>query len=357
MTSIRDNEGVRVQEALTCYLCEEEGLLLYSGLRDRLFAAPGEWNLRRCPGCGLIWLDPMPIPQDIGKLYVEYLTHTIDDAVVNDAAIIDQLSLRKGLKRGILSAGFGYKEMPKDWKEEIGGQILSRFSPLRERIGSNVMWLDGSKRGRLLDVGCGSGRFLAKMRNFGWEVTGVEPDPKAVEVARKVLDIEVCQGTLEDTEFTQDSFDALTMSHVIEHVADPLVLLKECKRVLKPGGRLVLVTPNVESLGAWAFNQAWLHWDPPRHLFLFSPRTLTRCVESAGLRILTLRTSALEAPSMWTQSRHLRRDGLIPGGRPIEPGLAMRLVALAFGGLEHLAGVFRPLGEEVMIIASKEIAG
>ena len=107
MKTICENEGVRVREAPACYLCETEGRPFYSGLRDRLFAAPGEWNLRRCPSCGLVWLDPMPIPQDIGKLYDEYFTHSIDDPVIDN-----QRSLRKMARRGILGAGFGYKDSP-----------------------------------------------------------------------------------------------------------------------------------------------------------------------------------------------------------------------------------------------------
>ena len=193
---------------------------------------------------------------------------------------------------------------------------MSRFGPFRERIGSSVMWLDASRRGRLLDVGCGSGQFLANMRDLGWEVMGVEPDPEAARVAREKLGLEVCQGTLAESEFPQDSFDVVTMSHVIEHVPDPLGLLKECKGILKPGGRLVLVTPNIESLGARVFGEFWRGWEPPRHLFLFSPRTLSRCVESAGLQNRVLTTPANGARFMWTESRLLRRDGVLPGGRP-----------------------------------------
>ena len=349
MTLVCENEGVRVQEAPTCYFCGVEGQSLYSGLRDRLFGAPGTWDLRCCPSCGLVWLDPQPIPEDIGKLYAEYFTHSIDDAVTNNRP-----SIRKSVKRGILSAGFGYKDIAKDWKEKAVGQMFSKFSPFREKVGGSVMWLDASKRGCLLDVGCGNGQFLANMRDLGWEVVGVEPDPEAVRVAREMLGLQVYQGTLAETNFPPNSFDAVTMSHVIEHVNDPVSLLVECNRVLKPGGHLALVTPNIDSLGARTFDQAWLHWDPPRHLLLFSPSTLKRCVESAGLRIRELRTPSSEAPQTWMTSRLLRRDGVIPEGRVVGPGLTRRLEAIAFLALEHLTRIVRPRGEEVVIVASKE---
>lgn len=79
--SVRINEGIRVNEAPLCLLCSNEGLPLYQGLRDRLFSAPGTWALMRCPKCGLVWLNPRPVPQDIGKLYEYYYTHDTADHI------------------------------------------------------------------------------------------------------------------------------------------------------------------------------------------------------------------------------------------------------------------------------------
>jgi hypothetical protein len=78
MTTICENEGIKVQDVPACYLCDAEGHILYTGLRDRLFGAPGEWNLQQCPNptCGLIWLDPMPTEADLQKIYATYYIST-----------------------------------------------------------------------------------------------------------------------------------------------------------------------------------------------------------------------------------------------------------------------------------------
>ncbi|MGH2395464.1 MAG: class I SAM-dependent methyltransferase [bacterium] len=128
--------------------------------------------------------------------------------------------------------------------------------------------VQSAPRGRLLDVGCGSGRFLVHMRDLGWEVTGVEPDPVAVRVAHRSFHLNVASGTLEDAGFPESCVDVVTMNHVIEHVPDPISSLRECNRVLREGGRLVVVTPNVHSLGHWYFNHSWRGLEVPRHLQL-----------------------------------------------------------------------------------------
>jgi len=84
-------------------IVQHEGVLLYQGLRDRLFGAPGTWSLIRCPNCDLAWLNPRPIENDIGKLYTEYYTHQHEDSSKKRLA-----SLRKAVKTSILQSAFGY---------------------------------------------------------------------------------------------------------------------------------------------------------------------------------------------------------------------------------------------------------
>lgn len=103
-------------------------------------------------------------------------------------------------------------------------------------------------------------------RCVNWdEVMGVEPDQEAVRIAREQFRLEIFQGTLEEARFPDDNFDAITLNHVIEHVTDPISLLTECRRILKPVGKLVVVTPNIWSPGARLFGKACevgnLQWD------------------------------------------------------------------------------------------------
>jgi 2-polyprenyl-3-methyl-5-hydroxy-6-metoxy-1,4-benzoquinol methylase len=157
-----------------------------------------------------------------------------------------------------LAAGFGYRSLTKGTSDTIVGRILSRFGLLADIFGGLVMWLSPSPCGQLLDVGCGSGHFLARMRSLGWQVRGVGPDAEAVRVARGHFDLNVYHGTLVDARFPANEFDAVTMNHVIEHVPDSIQVLQDCRRVLKTSGRLVIVTPNAASLGRSRFARAWM---------------------------------------------------------------------------------------------------
>lgn len=345
---VRVNEGIRVQEHSLCRLCSSQGVSLHQGLKDRLLGVPGVWTLLRCPNCGLVWLNPRPVPEDMGKLYTEYYTHAVSEPVPRRLE-----RLRKAVKRGILASAFGYDGLAKDGVEKSLGWLWARVGLLRDIAGGAVMWLHGSGRGRILDVGCGKGEFLANMRNLGWEVVGVEPDPKAVNLARKQYDLDTYQGTLEEAGFPEESFDVITMNHVIEHLPDPISTLRECHRVLRPGGSLVAVTPNIRSLGFRLFGQAWRGLEPPRHLYLFSTETLRTAAESTGFRGLELRTTSRTARWMWIASQLIRRDGMLPGRLPEGKGLGLQLEGLAFLALEYALNLIIDAGEELVLIASK----
>lgn len=346
-SSLVINEDIRAEERPLCFLCDCNGTILYQDLRDRLFAAPGTWAMLRCPKCGLIWLNPQPIPEDIGKLYSEYFTHNTLPQIPKKEPT---MSWRKIVKFSILNSGFGYRS---DGSNKFIGWMGSRLGPLRDIVGGIVMWLNGAHPGKLLDVGCGNGQFLATMREMGWEVLGVEPDGQAVKMAQKRFGLNVYEGALEKIAFPDDSFDAITMSHVVEHLSDPTGTLRECQRVLKRGGRLVLTVPNIESLGHRLYRESWRGLEVPRHLFLFSPSTLRGCVEQAGLQVLELRTTARSANWMWATSYLIRRNGTIPGGSPKKLGFGLKFGGLAFKAVEEGLCCFTGAGEEIVLIATK----
>lgn len=339
------NEGIRVQEVKTCPLCSNEGVLFYQNLRDRLFGVPGTWSLMHCLNCDFVWLNPQPLPEDIGKLYAEYYTRQ-----VQGSANKRLVRLRKTVKASILRANFGYSV---DGANKLLGGVLARIGPLRDVVGGSILWLKATERGRLLDVGCGSGQFLSQMRELGWQVRGVEPDPKAVQFAHKQFNLEVFQGMLEEADLPNDSFDVITINHVIEHVPNPIGLLAECHRVLKPDGKLVVVTPNIKSLGQRLFGEHWFCWDPPRHLFLFSLKALRTCAERAELMIQELRTTARDARGIWTGSRLICRNGSLPGGSPKKQGLRLKIEGLAFWAIEYSLCALKEAGEEIVMFASK----
>jgi 2-polyprenyl-3-methyl-5-hydroxy-6-metoxy-1,4-benzoquinol methylase len=141
--------------------------------------------------------------------------------------------------------------------------------------------------GRLLDVGCGTGNFLAQMRERGaWKVFGLDVNQKAVRYARQRLQIEAFCGTLTDAQYPSAFFDVVTLWNVLEHLHSPIRTLEEVRRVLRPGGALILSVPNSRSMDARLFGPHWIGLDPPRHLYTFDQRTLRLLLAQAGFRIL-----------------------------------------------------------------------
>jgi 2-polyprenyl-3-methyl-5-hydroxy-6-metoxy-1,4-benzoquinol methylase len=129
--------------------------------------------------------------------------------------------------------------------------------------------------GRVLDVGCGSGAFLELAVSAGWDAVGLEVDPEAVRSAQS-RGLDVRQGEIDTLLGSGERFTVITVSHVLEHVHEPLRLLKACRALLEPRGWLWLEVPNFEAPGRSRFGCDWLHLDPPRHLTQFTPQSLSR---------------------------------------------------------------------------------
>lgn len=332
-----------------CTLCAAPGRSLHADLEDRLFGTAGSWGLRQCPRCELVWLDPRPDPERVVQAYADYYTH-VEGA--------EESWLQRAIKRGIPSAVFGYGDAVSDRTERLFGRVLSLLGPLRELARRNLMALPAERRGSVLDVGCGSGLFLRHMRSLGWQVSGVDFDPKAAEVARKALPgCEIRSGGVEALDFEPETFDAVTLSHVIEHLTDPLETLRACHRVLRPGGWLVVATPNSASLGRRRFGRHWLHWDPPRHIQVFNPGTLSRLAREAGFAVRSLSTPSSSSHFVWQASRLLEKTGSLPGARTDGAGFALKAGSIAFWAWEYLlVKLGRSCGEELLLIGERTMS-
>ena len=187
---------------------------------------------------------------------------------------------------------------------------------------------------------------------MGWEVEGQEIDPGAGAHHLQDSDIRVYQAPLEELHLPEGRYDAIVMNHVIEHAVDPPALLRECRRLLKQEGQLVVVTPNTGSLGHRLFGPHWRPLEPPRHLFLFSDRNLPHLARKAGFLNAEVWTSAANATGFVIESWNLRRDGTHLVGSA--PSAIPRLVGLAFQVAASLAiRVWRSSGEEVVLRARK----
>ena len=150
----------------------------------------------------------------------------------------------------------------------------------------------------VLDVGCSSGDRLLVMRDAGLVPSGVETSP-AADYARDRLGFDVRRGTLEEAHFPEARFRAVTLYNVMEHVHDPRRLLAEVRRILAPGGRLVVQVPNVASLQARIFQGRWAAVDVPRDLYYYTPRLLGRLLDAEEFEAMAVvyHTSLLHPPT------------------------------------------------------------
>ncbi len=276
LLDLESPDEIRSCPCPACYLCGAPGVLLYEGVKDRLFGAPGTWSFKRCStsSCGLIWLDPMPREEDIGRAYQSYHTH--QQVLPCDSGRGLAGSIERMLRR-------------------VHNLVFLATPIRRERERLDLMYVGSLPPGKILDVGCGNGDRLARFRILGWDAQGQEVDPKAAAEARRISGVPVHLGRLEEAGFPDGSFDAITMNHVIEHVHDPVSLLQECRRILRIGGTLVITTPNAESYGHDRFGASWRGLEPPRHLHLFSQHTLHLTAVHAGFVKCDTWTSAANA--------------------------------------------------------------
>jgi SAM-dependent methyltransferase len=255
------------------------------------------------------------------------------------------------MKLAIVCSTLGYEHPTGALIDQIGGWLLSRIPLLREMGEGMILWCPSKWRGRLLDIGCGSGALLKNFAQLGWDVHGIEPDTNAAAVARNVLGLDVRAGNIESGSFADGYFDVITMSHVIEHLPNPIATLAECYRTLRPGSHLVVVTPNCESWARRLFGRNWFAWEPPRHFFLYSARTLKSCAEKAGFRVALLRSTARDARVAWIASLSIRRNQRLPGLK-LRLTPAAVLGSILFQAAEQVRG--GRAGEELVMIATRE---
>lgn len=218
------------------------------------------------------------------------------------------------------------------------GQIYGEASDLRVHVleQNHRSLYDVEKfvrPGRLLDVGCGLGYLLEAARARGWDATGVDPSPFSVAQAR-AKGFEAHRGLLHELNLPAASFDAISLLQVVEHLIDPRALLAECRRLLKPGGAILVETPNPASLLATVKKEGFNYWIPPVHCVWYTPDSLGRLLRDAGLRPVKVSTWSARTPMLHdgvdvvASTRAGRR--LPPRARRIAGG-AVGVLADAFG--------------------------
>lgn len=212
------------------------------------------FHLRRCGNCTLVYTEDAPSRESIGPYYRSeaYVSHTdstkgIVNWLYHRVRLITVAAKRRMAERSV-----------------------------------------GGRTGRVLDYGCGTGTFLASMRDAGWEAVGLEPDAVARENALRLHGLRV--SAPEALSGLPDGhFDVVTLWHVLEHVHDLNETLSHLARVLSPRGCLFIAVPNHLSLDARHYGPDWAAWDVPRHLWHFTPISLQGLLERHGLKAKGIR--------------------------------------------------------------------
>jgi len=141
--------------------------------------------------------------------------------------------------------------------------------------------------GCLLDVGCGTGTFLHTMQQAGWNVTGLEPNTDARKKANELYNLYPLPSS-ELFSLTEQSFDVITMWHVLEHVHQLHSYIEQLKKLLKPNGKIIIAVPNYLSSDAQYYQQFWAAYDVPRHLYHFSPKAMNTLLAQHQLKVTKL---------------------------------------------------------------------
>ena len=236
-------EGSEASAVRPCLVCGHEGTEGLLQAPDRFHGATEIYRFVRCSSCSLVWLDNAPKPEDMWQHYGQ------------------------DYDRKIAAAG---ESSPGRWRD--------RREALRPH----------KQGGAILDLGCSSGSFLETLKGGNWDLYGVEMSTESANRALARCGAKVFVGDILDAPFKPASFDAITCFHVFEHLYHPKEVLTKVSEWLKPGGIFYALMPNIDSAGMRVFKSYWYALELPRHLYHFSPKSLSRLAGSVGLEEVSL---------------------------------------------------------------------
>jgi 2-polyprenyl-3-methyl-5-hydroxy-6-metoxy-1,4-benzoquinol methylase len=226
-----------------CVVCGNKQVLRELAAPDRFHGRTQLYQLVRCPSCSLVWLENPPRPDEMDQHYGQ------------------------DYDRKIAAAG---ESSPGRWWERRKTLNLHK------------------QGGAILDLGCSSGSFLETLKGGNWDLYGVEMSTESANRALARCGAKVFVGDILNAPFQPASFDAITCFHVFEHLYHPREVLTKVAEWLKPGGIFYALTPNIDSAGRQVFKSYWYALELPRHLHLFSPKSLSRLASSVRLEAVSL---------------------------------------------------------------------
>jgi 2-polyprenyl-3-methyl-5-hydroxy-6-metoxy-1,4-benzoquinol methylase len=256
------------------------------------------------------------------------------------------------------------------WYDYMGHNPLNvHVSPLiARRMARIVSTFDGCRQtGQLLEVGCGGGVFVRSAIAAGWQVWGTEISPSCVALLRPLLGEQLHQGSVLDAPFAPGSFDGAAMIEVLEHLEDPGAYLDAIRRLLRPGGRLFLTTPNAHGSAARLLGHRWRAFTN-EHLNYFARESLLRLLARHGFEDLRVTATNLDLLALAVDQRHRLRfrrasarattPAVVPTVPPVAPPtsgraeLRARVADLAIEALNRVATTTR-LGDTLRVVAHR----
>lgn len=243
--------------AQRCILCYGElSEVLFANLRDRLGLSAGPWTFRRCQACGSAVLDPMPSQEERLAAYPQYYSCDQTPRTHRASRLLYALETRLF------------------------------YGPIYRHSVRQVQRITGLRSGRMLDVGGGTGHRAALFQRAGFDCTVLEPDERALRVAREQFGLKTVSGLLETADFPSGAFDLITFYHVVEHLPEPATTLQAACRFLRPGGWVVVLGPVITGWQSRWLGARWIGFtEAPRHITVPSPEGIRSLLAASGLSL------------------------------------------------------------------------
>jgi 2-polyprenyl-3-methyl-5-hydroxy-6-metoxy-1,4-benzoquinol methylase len=270
-----------------CPLCSNPGgYAVHDGVPDYRYGVPGVWSFVHFACCGVASLSPPPTEPLYGYP-AEYKQHQSSPLPTQGSS-----RERRWIRAAVLQV-HGYELEPRTLLSGAIGKLCNAVPMVRlAALWGSLLVPQRSPSGRLLDIGCGNGRFLANMQLLGWDVRGVEPDRTSAQLASRLCGVQIYPD-VETALHGEQPFQVITMNHVFEHIRDPQSTLAQVWQLLRPGGKLAICLPNWKSAAHRIFGRYWRTLEPPRHVLMYEPHGLAKLVGEMGFIVDKVYTTSV----------------------------------------------------------------